>query len=185
MKRIICALLALCVVACEKNEGFKWAEPAVLQGSVVAGAQFDLTPDQFADAFNVAAKSLDRPFRVNKGEIMYDANHDYFEQQLSDSASLTVSLSRVTGRITGVTVLIAEKNGTVDMYAVKMLAQIIMMATDPELSKKKSADVVTDMLKESADNKNPHIFPQRFFNHVRYALRNRSGIGYWLVATPS
>jgi hypothetical protein len=185
MKKIVCVLLALCLVACGKSEGFKSGEPAALQGSVVAEAEFDLTPDQFADAFNAAAKSTGRSFRINKNEIMYGAIHDYFEQPLSDSASLTVGLSRMTGRVTGVTALVAEQNGKVDMYTVRMLAEIIMMATAPELSKKKSADVVADVMKEAADNKDARIFPQRFFNHVRYALRNSSGIGYWWVATPT
>lgn len=184
MKKIICAMLALCVIACGRSDDNRSAATPAQQGSAVSEAEFNLNAEQFADAFNDAAKLFGQPFRIDKADIRYGAIHDYFEQQFSDGMSLTVGVSKETGRVTSVTALVAEEGGTVDKNDVAAISEVVAVAVNADLTRKKAAAMVADMLKEAADNKSGNLFPQRFINHVRYVLRSSSGIGYWWIASP-
>lgn len=173
MRKIVCAILTLCLFACSNGDDIKSAESV-----------FNMDEHQFADAFNTAAKSLRQPFRIEQIDIKVSTIDDYFRQQLSDDTSLTVAFSEESGRISSISGLVAEKNGHVDMYALQIIAKIIMHTTSPELSKEKVSKVVADMIREATDQDAP-IIPQRFFGHTRYTLRNRKNIGFWLLANPA
>jgi hypothetical protein len=186
MKKMACALLVLCLIACGKNDEAKTSEPSAKPSNILKEAEFAFNAEQFADAFNAAAKSYGQPFRLNKVDVKHGAVHDYFRQEFSNRISLTVGVSKETGHVTSITALIAEKGGATDNgKEVLAISEIVIAATNPNLGKEKTSGLVADMLKEAGDKKEAGRFPQRFINHVRYVLRSSGGIGYWWIANPA
>lgn len=184
MKKIACAVLALCLIACGKSEETKMSEPPPQQN---AGKELEFTfnADQFVHAFNAASKTFGQSFKIHKTEVKHGAVHDYVEHKFSNSISLTAGISKETGHVLSVTALVAGSGeSSDDNQSLLAIAEVIVAAIDPQLSKAKASALAADMLKEAHNNQEAGKFPQRFINHVRYVLRHGSGIGYWWIANP-
>lgn len=184
MKKIACAMLALCLIACGKTEETKISEPPAQQNASKQ-LEFTFNADQFARAFNAAARTFGQSSTIHDVEVKHGAFHDYFEYKFSNNISLTASVSKETGHILNVTALVAgggEPSG--DTQSLLAIAEVIVAAIDPQLGKSKISALATDMLKEAQSNQEAGKFPQRFINHVRYVLRQDGGIGYWWIANP-
>ena len=185
MKKLACTLLVLGLAACGQAVETKTAAMTETQNSFSKEAAFELTPEQFATAFNAAARSYGQAFRINKVDVQHGSAHDYFQQTFSSGISLTAAVSKETGHVTSVTALVAEDNSQADSRSnVLAISEVVAATVNPKLSKNKSAELVTDMMKEVGSNSDASKFPQRFVNNVRYVLRNGSGIGYWWIANP-
>lgn len=184
MKRIACVLLALCMVACGQAVDNKPPEASSSHSSKPAEPEFAFDAQQFADAFNAAAKTYGQSFRIDKVEVTHGAVHDYFRQVFFTGLSLTAGVSKETGHIINITALADENGEPMDRQAIIVLSEIVATATDPALTRDKAAKLVTEMMQES-DSRNAAPFPQRFIDDVRYVLRNDSGIGYWWMASPA
>jgi hypothetical protein len=183
MRTIICAALALCLLACGKDEPAPGETRHAQQ--VAHDEAFEFNAEEFAQAFNAAAKTCGQPYRIGNVEIRHGALHDYFQQVFSDDLSLTVGVSKDNGRITSITALASGRNGKPDTDAMLAIAEIVALATNPRMSRDMAAAMVADMMQESrAEHESGH-FPQRFFHHVRYVLRTDNGIGYWWIANPA
>ena len=189
MKKVACAVLALCLVACSKTSDIKTASSDVMETSAKAVSitkevEFTFNAEQFVAAFNAATKASGQPFHINKFDVKHGAVHDYFKQSFSDKTSLTVSVSKETGRIISVTAVVAGNPDTIDQATVLAISEVIAEATNSNLSQKKASALARDMMQESGSNHESGKFPQRFINNVRYVLRSDSGIGYWWMANP-
>ncbi len=184
MKTIVCALLALCMTACGQAVDNKPAEPPASRQDTLMEREFAFTPQQFADAFNDAARTYGQSFRIGTVEITHGAVHDYFRQVFFTGLSLTAGISKETGHIINITALADENGEPMDRRAIIVLSEIVATATDPSLTKEKAARMVADMVDE-ADGRQAAPFPQRFIGDVRYVLRNDSGIGYWWTVNPA
>ncbi|RBA24550.1 hypothetical protein [Herminiimonas fonticola] len=189
MKKVACAVLALCLVACSKSNDVKTSSSEVMElpakaVSITKEVEFTFNAEQFVDAFNAAAKSSGQSFRIGKFDVKHGAVHDYFKQNFADKTSLTVSVSKETGRIISVTAVVAGNPDAIDRGTVLAISEVIAEATNPKLSQKKASALASDMMQESGSNHEAGRFPQRFVNNVRYVLRSDSGIGYWWMANP-
>lgn len=185
MKTLTCALLALCLVACGKAVETRTSEVPERHSSLNREAEFELTSEQFANAFNAAARAYGQSFKINQVEVKHGAVHDYFQHTFSTGISLTAAVSKETGHITSVTALVAENGTPADnRNNVLALSEVVAAAVNPRLSQSKTAELVRDMMQEASSSQDAGEFPQRFINNVRYVLRNGSGIGYWWIANP-
>ncbi len=189
MKKLACAAMALCVIACSKTGDIKTSSSDVMETSAKAVSitreiEFSFNAEQFVTAFNAAARSSGQAFHINQFDVKHGAVHDYFKQSFSDKTSLTVSVSKETGRIISVTAVVAGDPNAIAQGNVVAIAEVIAEATNPNLNPKKASALARDMLQESGSNHESGKFPQRFINNVRYVLRNDSGIGYWWMANP-
>lgn len=190
MKKLACAVLALCLIACSKSSDVKTASSDVIEAptkivSITKEAEFAFNTEQFVGAFNAAAESSGQSFRIGKFEVKHGAVHDYFKQAFNDKTSLTVSVSKETGRIISATAVVAGNPDAIDRAAVLAISEVIAEATNPNLNQQKASALARDMMQESSANNEGGKFPQRFVNNVRYVLRNDSGIGYWWMANPA
>lgn len=189
MRKEICILLALCLLGCTKGELPRSSHSdefrAQHEQTPVRDDEFDLTVEQLVQTFNATAKSCGQPYRMTNVELRRGALHDYFQQAFSDNVSLTAGVSKETGRITSITALASGKKGTPDRDTMFAIAEIIVLATNPDMTQKKAAAMIADMMEESRSTPESGRFPQRFFSHVRYVLRNDNGIGYWWIASPN
>jgi hypothetical protein len=184
MKKIACAVLALCLIACGKSEETKTSEPPTQQNASKE-LEFAFNADQFVHAFNAASKTFGQSFRIHQVEVKHGAVHDYFEHKFSNNISLTAGVSKETGHVLTVTALVAGNGeSSDDNQSLLAIAEVIAATVDPQLSKAKASALAADMLKEAQSNQEAGKFPQRFINHVRYVLRHDSGIGYWWIANP-
>jgi hypothetical protein len=185
MRQIACAIFALSLFACSNGDALKSTEASAPQNTAVGERVFDMNEHQFAAAFNDAARSFRQPFRIDTDRlaIKTSAIDDYFQQQFLDDSSITVAFSKDSGRISSITILIAEKNGDVDMHTLATLAKIVMHTTSPELSREKIARIVADMIHERT-RENAPIVPQRYFDQARYTLRSNDDTGFWWIANP-
>ena len=189
MKKVACAVLALCLVACSNNNDVKTSSSDVMAVPVKAvritkEVEFTFNAEQFVDAFNAAAKSSGQPFFIDQFDVKHGAVHDYFKQTFSDKTSLTVSVSKETGHIISVTAVVAGNPNAIDRRSVLAISEVIAEATNPNLSQRKASALASDMMQESGSHHDAGNFPQRFVNNVRYVLRSDSGIGYWWMANP-
>lgn len=189
MKKVACAVLALCLVACSKNNDVKTSSSDVMEVpakaiSITKEVEFAFNAEQFVGAFNTAAKSSGQSFRIGKFDVKHGAVHDYFKQVFTHNTSLTVSVSKETGHVISVTAVVAGNPDATDHTAVLAISEVIAEATNPNLNQQKASALVRDMMQESSVNNEGGKFPQRFVNNVRYVLRNDSGIGYWWMANP-
>ncbi|MDO9419226.1 MAG: hypothetical protein Q7T66_01050 [Herminiimonas sp.] len=190
MKKLACVILALCLIACSKSSDVKTASSDVIEAptkivSITKEVEFTFNTEQFVDAFNAAAKSSGQSFRIGKFDVKHGAVHDYFKQAFTNQTSLTVSVSKETGRIISVTAVVAGNPDVIDRGAVLAISEVIAEATSPNLNQQKASALAYDMMQESSANNDGGKFPQRFVNNVRYVLRNDSGIGYWWIANPA
>lgn len=190
MKKLACALLALCLVACSKSGDVPTSSSDELAVPVQAVSinrerEFAFNAAQFVDAFNAAATSSGQSFRIGTYEVKHGAVHDYFKQNFADKTSLTVSVSKESGHIISVTAVVAGNPDAIDRSAVLAISEVIAEATNPGLSPRKASALASDMMQESGSNHEAGRFPQRFINNVRYVLRSDSGIGYWWMANPA
>ena len=184
MKRIACALFALCLAACGQAVDNNSPEMSTSQQVKPAEPEFAFDAQQFADAFNAAAKTYGQSFRIAKVDITHGAVHDYFRQVFFTGLSLTAGVSKETGRVVSITALAEENGEPMDRQEIIVLSEIVATATNQALTKDKAAKLVMEMMQES-DSRNAAPFPQRFIDDVRYVLRNDSGIGYWWMASPA
>lgn len=189
MKKVACAVLALCLIACSKSSDIKTSSSDDIEVhakavSITKEIEFAFNAEQFVDAFNAAAKSSGQSFRIGKFDVKHGAVHDYFKQTFADKTSLTVSVSKETGRIISITAVVAGNPDAIDRSAVLAISEVIAEAANSKLTQKKAAALASDMLQESGSNHESGKFPQRFVNNVRYVLRSDSGIGYWWMANP-
>lgn len=186
MRQIACAVLALSLFACSNGDDFKSVAPVAPQSASVSDSKrvFDMNEHQFARAFNQAAASFHHFFKIDIDQLTVKtgAIDDYFQQKFLDDSSITVAFSKDSGRISSITILVAEKNGSVDMHTLGTLAKIVMHTASPELSKEKVSRIVADMIQERT-RENAPIIPQRYFDQARYALRS-SQLGFWWVVKP-
>jgi hypothetical protein len=188
MRKSICAALALCLLtACSKAPQAPRSKDAQAhrEQTPLRDDEFNITARQFVQLFNDAAKACGVPYRIHTVELRHGALHDYFQQAFSSSVSLTASISEDSGRITSITALASGKNGTPDRDTMLAISEVIVLATSPDMTRKKAAAMIADMLAELRSTQETGRFPQRFFEHARYVLRNESGIGYWWIATPN
>ena len=184
MKRLVSLGLALCLVACGSGEDLSLSSKASSTQTAPKAGEFAFTPKEFVQAFNNAARIYGKPFYMNAADIRHGAVHDYFQQIFDTGISITASVSKDTGYITTITALVRRDGSQADRDIVFSLSKIVTAATNPNLSREKITDMVNAMLQESSPSSDAKIFPQRFINHVRYALRNDSGVGYWWIANP-
>jgi hypothetical protein len=185
MKTITCALLALCLVACGKAVETRSSDAPERHSSLNREAEFELTTEQFASAFNAASRTYGQPFKINKVEVQHGPVHDYFQQTFPSGISLTAAISKDSGHITSVTALVAENSAAAENRSnVLAISEVVAAAVNPRLSQGKSAELVQSMLQEVGSSQDAGKFPQRFINNVRYVLRSGSGIGYWWIANP-
>ncbi len=189
MKRVAYATLALCLIACSKNDDIKMSSSDVVETparavSITRETEFTFNAEQFVAAFNAAAKSAGQSFRIDKFDVKHGAVHDYFKQAFTDQTSLTVSVSKETGHIISVTAVVSGNPDSIDHHAVLAISEVIAEATNPHLTHQKASALANDMLQESGNTSEAGKFPQRFLNNVRYVLRSDSGIGYWWMANP-
>lgn len=185
MKTITCALLALCLVACGKAVETRSSDVPERHSSLNREAEFELTTEQFASAFNAASRAYGQPFKINKVEVQHGPVHDYFQQTFPSGISLTAAISKDSGHITSVTALVAENSTAAEnRNNVMAISEVVAAAVNPRLSQGKSAELVQSMLQEVGSSQDAGKFPQRFINNVRYVLRSGSGIGYWWIANP-
>lgn len=190
MKKVACAVLALCLIACSKSSDVKTSSSDDIEVhtkavSITREVEFAFNTEQFVKAFNAAAQSSGQSFRIAKFEIKHGAVHDYFKQAFTDKTSLTVSVSKETGRIISVTAVVAGNPDAIDRSDVMVISEVIAEATNPNLNQQKASALARDMMQESNANNDGGKFPQRFVNNVRYVLRSDSGIGYWWMANPA
>jgi hypothetical protein len=186
MKKLTIAAMAICLLAGGWSGPAQSTMPQAQPGDSAREAEFDFNPEQFIVAFNAAAKSFGQSFRLHKVDVKHGSVHDYFQHTFSNGVSLTAGVSKETGRILSVTALI-EANGRSGEHSHTLLlaiAEVVATATNPNLTKARASAMAADMLKEADSNQEAGQFPQRFIHHVRYVLRNSSGIGYWLIASP-
>ncbi|MBF8178189.1 hypothetical protein [Herminiimonas contaminans] len=185
MKTITCALLALCLVACGKAVETRSSDAPERHSSLNREAEFELTTEQFASAFNAASRAYGQSFKINKVEVQHGPVHDYFQQTFPSGISLTAAISKDSGHITSVTALVAENSAAAENRSnVLAISEVVAAAVNPRLSQSKSAELVQSMLQEVGSSQDAGKFPQRFINNVRYVLRSGSGIGYWWIANP-
>ncbi|MNR79401.1 hypothetical protein D3C72_101080 [compost metagenome] len=189
MKTISCALLALSLLGCGQAIDSRGPDMSERHASQNREAEFQLTSEQFASAFNAAARAYGQPFKINKIEVRHGAVHDYFQQNITSGISLTAAVSKETGHITSVTALVAEGSANNDGSSDKRnnvlaISEVVAATVNPRLSQDKAAELVRDMMQEASNSTDAGKFPQRFINDVRYVLRNGSGIGYWWIANP-
>lgn len=188
MKKMMGAALALCVLAaCGKapqSASHNDEVHAQHEQSPLRDDEFNFSARQFAEVFNDVARSCGVPYRINTVEIRHGALHDYFQQAFSGSVSLTASISKESGRITSITALASGENGTPDRETMLDISEVIVLATTPDMPRKKAEAMIAEMLDESQHSGETGRFPQRFFEHARYVLRNDNGIGYWWIAMP-
>lgn len=180
MKKLACALMALSLVACGQAVETKTADLSERQNFHAKEIEFELTSEQFTNAFNAAARSYGQSFRINKVDVQHGSAHDYFQQTLASGISLTAVIAKDSGRITSVTALVSDNNAS----NVLAISEVVAATVNPRLDKNKTSALVTDMMKEAGSNNEAGKFPQRFVNNTRYVLRNSSGIGYWWIANP-
>jgi hypothetical protein len=189
MRKTICAGLALCLLAaCGKAP-----QPAPHEAEThaqheqapVRDDEFNFTAHQFVDLFNDVARTRGVPYRISAVEIRHGALHDYFQHTFPGGVSLTGSISKESGRVTSITALASGANGNPDRETMLEVSEVIVLATAPDMSRKKAAAMIADMLDESRHSQETGRFPQRFFEHARYVLRSDNGIGYWWIATPN
>jgi hypothetical protein len=189
MRKTICAALALCLFACSKGDLPHTPRNddalARQQQAPLREDEFDLTVDQFVQVFNTAAKSCGRPYRIAKAKLRRGALYDHFEQSFSGDVSLRASVSKDSGRIISITALASGEKGPPDRDTLLAVAEIIVLATEADMTQKKADAMIDDMLEESLSV--PHVdrLPQRYFEHARYVLRNDNGIDYWWIASPN
>lgn len=183
MKTIMYVMLALCMTACSSSDDFKTAESTPYVASVAT--EFDFDARDFAEAFNRAARKQNQGYHIDQVEIQQGVMHDYFRQMLDANISLSASLSRETGRITTVTLLFKEQADAHDRAKLLPLAKLIMLAVNPRLSLQQAETVANAMLDEMTMTTDARHFPQRFIDHVRYAVRSDSAVGYWWTANPA
>lgn len=184
MKSLAILGLALCLTACGSGDDLAIGSKTNSSQIAPKAGEFAFTPKEFVDAFNTAARNFNKPFHINTVEIRRGAVHDYFQQVFDTGVSITASVSKDTGYITTITALVRRDGGQADREIVFSLSKLVTAATNPNMSREKIADMVNAMLQESSPTADPKMFPQRFMNHVRYALRNDSGVGYWWIANP-
>lgn len=184
MKRIACALFALCMAACGQAVDNKPPETSDNHQTKSAEPEFAFDAQQFADAFNNAARTYGQSFRIAKVDVTHGAVHDYFRQVFFTGLSLTAGVSKETGHVVSITALAEENGEPMNREEIIVLSEIVATATNPALTKEKAAKLVGEMMQES-DGRNAAPFPQRFIDDVRYVLRNDSGIGYWWMASPA
>lgn len=173
---------ALVLFGCS-NGDVKTLASATSQNAASNGNVFNMDQRQFAKAFNTTAKSFQQPFRIEHIDTKIGTIDDYFQQHFSDDTSLTVAFSKESGRISSITGLVVQKNGYVDMVALKAIAKVVMGAASPGLPEEKIANIVNDMVYEIDDQNNTAV-PPRYFDEARYTLRN-SDTGFWLIANPA
>lgn len=174
-------VFALALFGCSNGE-VKTLASAASQNTTSTDNVFNMDQRQFAAAFNTTADTFQQPFRIEQIDIKTGAIDDYFQQQLSDDISLTVAFSKESGRISSITGLVVQKNGYVDMVAVKAIAKVMMGAASPELPQEKIVKIVNDMVYEIGEQNNAAMSP-RYFDEARYVLRNND-TGVWLIANP-
>lgn len=185
MKTITCALLALCLVACGKAVETRSSDAPERHSSLNREAEFELTTEQFASAFNATSRAYGQPFKINKVELQHGPVHDYFQYTFPSGISLTAAVSKDSGHITSVTAVVAERGAAAENRSnVMAISEVVAAAVNPRLSQGKTTELVQDMLREVSSSQDAGKFPQRFINNVRYVLRNGSGIGYWWIANP-
>ncbi|GGB99661.1 hypothetical protein GCM10007205_06230 [Oxalicibacterium flavum] len=184
MRKTACVLLALCMVACNNSDDIRTGE-AAQRHALLSEPAFAFDAQEFADAFNAAARRHGSAFRIDHIDVRHGAVHDYFQQVFGAGMSLTAGISKESGRITSVTALVNGSDADADRKKLLILAEIVMSATNPRLPREQSVATATAMLQEVSASSDAHPFPQRFVDHVRYGLRNDSGVGYWLIANPA
>jgi len=184
MKILASLGLALCLVACSNGDDLALSSKAPSTQTAPKSGEFAFTPKEFVEAFNTAARNYGKPFYMNSAEIRHGLVHDYFQQVFDSGISITASVSKDTGYITTITALVKGDGGKDNREIVFSLSKLVTAATNPSMSREKISDMVNAMLQESSPTADAKMFPQRFMNHVRYALRNDSGVGYWWIANP-
>ncbi|HTH43809.1 MAG TPA: hypothetical protein VL528_01895 [Oxalicibacterium sp.] len=189
MRKTVCAVLALCLFACSRADlprAPRYEDAQALHQQIPVGDdEFDLTVEQFTHAFNAVAKACHQPYRIGTVELLHNAlGDDYFRQSFSNDVSLTVTVSRDTGRITSIRTLASGKNGTPDRDTMFAIAEVIVLITTPRMTQEKAARMIADMLDESLNTGATRRPPQRYFEHARYLLRYDDGSDYRWIASP-
>ncbi|RQO37244.1 hypothetical protein DBR37_03385 [Herminiimonas sp. KBW02] len=173
------------MVACGKAVETRSSDVPERHSSLNREAEFELTTEQFANAFNAASRAYGQSFKINKVEVQHGPIHDYFQHTFPSGISLTAAVSKDTGHITSVTALVAEHGAaTESRNNVIAISEVVAAAVNPRMSQGKTTELVQDMLREVSTSQDAGKFPQRFINNVRYVLRSGSGIGYWWIANP-
>lgn len=189
MKKMICAALALCLLACSKGELPRGSNHGDVQAqheqAPVRDNEFDLTVKQFVQVFNAAAKSCDQPYRIAEAEPRRGALHNYFEQSFSGDVSMRANVEKDSGRISSITVLASGRKHAADRDTLFAIAEILVLATEPDMPQKKVRAMIADMLDESHSTPEVDRLPQRYFEHARFVLRDDKDGDYWWVVSPN
>ncbi|HWT72361.1 MAG TPA: hypothetical protein VN361_09255 [Oxalicibacterium sp.] len=189
MRKTICAALALCLLACSRGELPRGPNHTDAQArheeAPLRDNEFDMTVGQFVQAFNAAARSWSHPYRIAEAELRRGALHNYFEQSFSGDVSLRANVEKDSGRISSITVLASGRKHEADRDALLAIAEILVLATEPDMPKKKAQSMITDMLNESHSTPEVDRLPQRYFEHARYVLRDDNDGDYWWVVSPN
>ena len=189
MRKTICAALALCLLACSKGELPRGPGEGDIQAHreqvPLRDDEFDLSVKQFVEVFNAAAKSCQQPYRIAEAELRRGALHDYFEQSFSGDVSMRANVSKDSGRISSITVLASGRKHTANRDTLLAIAEILVLATEPDMPLKKARAMIDDMLNESLSTPEVDRLPQRYFEHARYVLRNDNDGDYWWVVSPN
>lgn len=175
-------VFALALSGCGNGE-VKTLASAAPQNPAPAANVFNMDQRQFAAVFNATANTFQQPFRIGQIDMKTGVIDDYFQQQLSDDTSLTVTFSKESGRISSITGRVVQKNGYVDMVAVKAIAEVVIGATSLGLPQEKIVKIVNDMAHEIGEQGNAAMSP-RYFDEARYVLRNNE-TSVWLIANPA
>jgi hypothetical protein len=186
MRKMYCAALALCALAaCGEAPQSARDEYAQHEGLPVRDGEFNFNAHRFVRLFNDAARSCGVPYRIADAEPQRGALYDSFRQSFPGDVSMRADLAKDSGRVTRITVLASGEHGAPDRDTLFEIAEVIVLATDAGMTRKKAGAVVADMLEEARSMPDAERLPQRYFEQARYVLRNDDDIDYWWTATPN
>lgn len=93
-----------------------------------------LTPEEFRDRFNTAAKELDTNFYIDNINIQSGSAQDVFQQMLTSNLGLTGSVNKNDGTVRDVMIM-GQGDGTIASgMDIIMAMGILMMTVSPELN---------------------------------------------------
>src|SRR5690606_17525881 len=122
MRKTACILLALCMAACNNGDDIKTGQTAQ-RHALLSEPAFAFDAQEFADAFNTAARRHGSSFRIDHIDVRHGAVHDYFQQVFGAGMSLTAGISKESGCITSVTALVNGNDADADRQKLLILAR--------------------------------------------------------------